>query len=209
VPSTHTKASIIQSCAPLAHPIGWQEHVPSANWLIRGATRTGAPENTASKDSTSPTGRPPGRPAGAVPRPVTRTRSGPRPRLQGPSAAARELATALAWGSRRLNGPDAFWVSVGQTLLWPLLWLGAAAAADMAEVGGWAHPDAVEATLARVSEALDALDEAAKRAPRSTGPGRARWRSTRWIWPATPANVRFVVSCVLFVLLAQPHMPTG
>ncbi len=76
----------------------------------------------------------------------------------GAERTARELAKALAWGSRP-NGTDAFWASVGQTVLWPLLWLGAATGADMAEVGGWSHPDAVEATMARVSEALDALDD--------------------------------------------------
>jgi hypothetical protein len=75
----------------------------------------------------------------------------------GAESVARALATALARGNRRLNGPDAFWVGVGQTVLWPLLWLGAVTGADMAEVGTWAHPDAVDATLARASDGLEAL----------------------------------------------------
>jgi hypothetical protein len=84
---------------------------------------------------------------------------GAAPTPAGAQRVARTLALALAWGSRRLNGTDAFWVGVGETVLWPLLWWGAVTGADMAEVGAWAHPDAVHATLAKVSEGLDALDD--------------------------------------------------
>lgn len=100
------------------------------------------------------TTRPPGwrNPPPRHPDPVTASST-----LAGADDVARVLATAMAWGSDRLAGKDAFWVDFGRTVVWPLLYLANATGRDMQDVRLWTHPMRVAETMATVATELITL----------------------------------------------------
>ncbi|HVL06813.1 MAG TPA: hypothetical protein VM388_12560 [Acidimicrobiales bacterium] len=77
--------------------------------------------------------------------------------LAGAEEATRVLATAMAWGSDRLRGKDAFWVDFGRIVVCPLLHLANITGRDMEELRLWTHPMRVAETMATVATELDAL----------------------------------------------------
>lgn len=91
----------------------------------------------------------------------------PPPRHPGPVAAAstldqaeevtKVLGTAMAWGSPRLLGRDAFWVDFGRMVLSPLLYLAHTTGRDEQTVRLWTQPARLAETLATVATELDAL----------------------------------------------------
>lgn len=91
----------------------------------------------------------------------------PPPRHPGPVAASssldeaeevtKVLGAAMAWGSDRLLGRDAFWVDYGRMVLSPLLYLAHATGRDEQTVRQWTHPARLAETLATAATGLDAL----------------------------------------------------
>lgn len=77
--------------------------------------------------------------------------------LAGAEEATKVLATAMAWGSARLLGKDAFWVDFGRIVVWPLLYLANATGRDMEELRLWTHPMRAAETMATVASELEAL----------------------------------------------------
>ncbi len=100
------------------------------------------------------TTRPPGwrKPPPRHPDPVAASST-----VAGAEEVTRVLATAMAWGSDRLAGKDAFWVDFARDILWPLLYLANATGREMEQVRWWTHSLPVAETMATVAIELEAL----------------------------------------------------